>query len=338
MLVVLEQLNIEFAWPLAFLALPLPLLAYWLLPGAKTNQQRALLVPDTSRYKALSVGAGVGRRGVLSLLLLTIMWFALVGATARPQYLDEPLGVPITGRDLMLSIDISGSMNEEDLYAGNARVTRMAVVKTVASDFVARRTGDRIGLIMFGSNAYVQSPLTHDHETIQHFLDEATVGLAGRSTAIGDAIGLGVKRLRERESDSRVLILLTDGENSEGAVDPIDAARLAADNQIRVHTIGVGSESGGSLFGRALGMRRSELDEQTLIEISEITGGQYFRARDQKELENIYLEIDQIEPTDLDVEDFRPLRELFAWPLAAALLFSLIWALAQFLRGAGKNG
>ncbi len=330
--------SFNFAWPLAFLTIPLPLLAYWLLPRQRSNQDRALLVPDTGRFDAVVAEGQLHGRNLLRILLLIVMWLALVTATARPQYFDEPLGIPITGRDLMLCIDISGSMREEDLYAGNARVTRMAVVKQVARDFVARRTGDRIGLIMFGSNAYVQSPLTHDHETVQHFLDEAVVGLAGRSTAIGDAIGLGVKRLRDRESDARVLILLTDGENSEGAVDPLDAARLAADSNIKVHTIGVGSESSGGLFGRALGFQRSELDERTLKEIASITGGEYFRARDQKELENIYKEIDRIEPTDLDEKDFRPLRELFVWPLALALAFNLLWALTIINRKPVSRG
>jgi len=294
-----------------------------------------LRVPDVAPYKSLVSGSARTSRGIVSALLLLLMWACLIFAAARPQTFGEPLGVPITGRDLMLCIDISGSMNESDLYSGNLPATRMSVVKKVAQDFVSRRTGDRIGLIMFGTKAYVQSPLTHDHESVQHFLDEARVGLAGRSTAIGDAIGLGVKRLRERPAEARVLVLLTDGENSEGAVDPIEAARLAADNDIRVHTIGVGSESSGSLIGRALGMQNSELDETTLKAIAKQTGGQYFRARDQQELEQIYRSIDKLEPTEMDDIEFRPLRELFAWPLALALLFNVTWvALRRLMAGA----
>ncbi len=330
--------NIEWAWPWFFYLLPLPLLAYFLLPRASAVVQRALRVPDLSPYKTLSAGTVKSGRGIISALLLTLMWCALVVASARPQTFGDPLGVPITGRDLMLCIDISGSMNETDLYSGNSRATRMSVVKYVAQDFVSRRVGDRIGLIMFGSQAYVQSPLTHDHETVQHFLDEARVGLAGRSTAIGDAIGLGVKRLRERPAESRVLVLLTDGENSEGAVDPLDAARLAADNDIRVHTIGVGSESAGGLVGRAFGMRNSELDEQTLQAIAAQTGGQYFRARDQRELEEIYRAIDKLEPTQLDDVEFRPLRELFAWPLGLALLLNVCWVGLRKLMGGAARG
>lgn len=330
--------SIEWAWPWALFALPFPIIAYLLLPRASRTQGRALRVPDLEPYQTLQAGDSVQGRGLIGVLLLVLMWLALVTAAARPQIFGEPQGVPLTGRDLMLCIDISGSMNETDLYAGNSRASRMSVVKHVASDFVSRRTGDRIGLIMFGTNAYVQSPLTHDHKTVQHFLDEARVGLAGRSTAIGDAIGLGVKRLRDRPAESRVLILLTDGENSEGAVDPIEAAQVAAENNIRVHTIGVGSDSAGGFLGRALNVRNSELDERTLQRIASLTGGQYFRARDQQELQQIYRAIEKLEPTDMDDADFRPLRELFAWPLGTALFLHILWlVLRRFTVGAGHD-
>jgi len=196
--------SIEWAWPWVFFLLPLPVLAYLLLPRATVVLQRALRVPDVTPYESLASGQAKTGRGIISALLLLLMWACLIFAAARPQSFGEPLGVPITGRDLMLCIDISGSMNETDLYSGNLPATRMSVVKNVAQDFVSRRAGDRIGLIMFGTKAYVQSPLTHDHESVQHFLSEARVGLAGRSTAIGDAIGLGVKRLRERPAEARV--------------------------------------------------------------------------------------------------------------------------------------
>ncbi len=304
------------AWPYVWFALPLPLLAWFALPRRRGVTGRALRVPDLSPYEDFVEDASKSSHR-FSLLLLSLMWVLLVAATARPQSFGDPLQVPVNGRDLMLCIDISGSMNEPDIYAGNQRATRMAVVKAVARGFVAERTGDRIGLIMFGSNAYVQTPLTLDHKTVQHFLDEATVGLAGRSTAIGDAIGLGVKRLRSRPEASRVLILLTDGENSAGVVDPIEAASLAAQNDIRIHTIGIGSGRRG----------RNELDERSLTEIATVTGGRYFRARNQQELETIYGEIDRLEPTDDDGEQYRPLLEWYQWPLAGALICSLLWAL-----------
>lgn len=320
--------NIIWAWPWVFALLPLPVLIYWLAPARATPDQRALRVPDVGRYTQLTSADAVGgKRNWLRIAVLVLAWIALLMATARPQTFGDPIGVPISGRDLMLCIDISGSMRETDLYAGNNRATRMAVVKQVAKEFVARRTGDRIGLIMFGSQAYVQTPLTHDHKTVQHFLEEATVGLAGRSTAIGDAIGLAVKRLRDRPDASRVVILLTDGENSAGIVDPIEAARLAAENDIRIHAIGVGSDPRGSQFNVPFGTRRSELDETTLKAISDATGGQYFRARNQQELSNIYKEIDRLEPTEREVDEFRPLSERFVWPLGLALTLSILWTI-----------
>jgi len=270
------SVELEFLLPLAFFALPIPLLVA-LLFRVRAENQRALYLPAT-----LDAIAGKGadsrvRAPRMAWLFALLAWCCLVFAAARPQWVGPPIGSPISGRDLMMCIDISGSMNESDLYSGNAAYTRIDVVRELASDFVQQRTGDRVGLIMFGSQAYVQTPLTFDHQTVAHFIREAQVGLAGRSTAIGDAIGLGVKRLRERPVESRVLVLLTDGANSAGVVDPLEAARVANESDIRIHTIGVGSErSGGSILGFPVPARRSELDETTLIKIAELTGGQYF--------------------------------------------------------------
>ena len=325
--------TITWLFPWVFLLLPLPLLVYRYAPVKHSPSGRALLVPNVASYSQFTDTVSRTRgAGWIRPLLLGLVWVALLTSAARPQHFGDPIGVPVSGRDLMLGIDISGSMREADLYAGNTRATRMAVVKQVAKDFVARRAGDRVGLIMFGSQAYVQTPLTHDHDTVQHFLDEATVGLAGRSTAIGDAIGLAVKRLRDKPDATRVLILLTDGANSAGVIEPIAAAKLAADSDIRIHSIGVGSEGRDSLMNSAFGTRRSELDETTLRAVSEATGGQYFRARNQQELANIYLEIDKLEPTELESEEYRPLQELFTWPLAIALVLSILWVLSGWLR------
>ena len=315
--------NLSLAWPYLLLALPLPLLVYFLVPPYSGRGRRALLVPDTSPFKNLAHSKTAGGFSWMMLLAL-LVWILAVLASARPQWLGEPVSSQVTGRDLMLSIDISGSMRETDLFEGDRQLSRMEVVRKVGSDFISRRTGDRVGLIMFGSQAYVQTPLTFDHETVQHFLGEAQIGLAGRSTAIGDAIGLGVKRLRDRPEQTRVLILLTDGANSAGVVQPLEAAQVAAANQIRIHTIGVGSEPRGFSGFRT---QRSELDEETLQEIASVTGGQYFRARNVRELEQIYSTIDTIEPVESDEEIFRPLKELFHWPLGLSLFASalLLW-------------
>ncbi|MBX2824625.1 MAG: VWA domain-containing protein [Gammaproteobacteria bacterium] len=312
-----------FAWPWILVLLPLPLLIWWIVPALSSTSRRALRVPSLERFNRLHSEARAGSMGNLRWWLVLLAWCLLVVATARPQWLGEPISSAVSGRDLMLGIDISGSMAEEDLYAGGTPQTRMDVVRRVGRDFISRRTGDRIGLIMFGSQAYVQTPLTFDHKTVQHFLGEAVVGLAGRSTAIGDAIGLAVKRLRDRPQESRVLILLTDGANSAGVVEPMDAARVAAENAIRIHTIGVGAQPEDVRARFGFRVQRSELDEQTLKSIAELTGGRYFRARDARELEAIYQAIDQIEAIDMDDQLFRPLREMFTWPLALAILLLL---------------
>lgn len=316
------------ALPWALIALPVPLLVRWLIPAAKTKSQRALLVPELARFSRIEAGGMTRTRTSWLWWLALLCWILLVCAVARPQWLGEPVTSVVSGRDLMLCIDISGSMDEEDLYTGGTPRTRMDVVRTVGQDFIGRRAGDRIGLIMFGSQAYVQTPLTFDHSTVQHFLSEATVGLAGRQTAIGDAIGLGVKRLRDRPQESRVLILLTDGANSAGVVDPIEAANVAASNGIRIHTIGVGADAQGVQSRFGLNIQRSELDEKTLQQISTTTGGRYFRARNVAELESIYGIIDQIEVIENDDQLFRPLTELYPWPLGLALSGSVLLALA----------
>ncbi len=318
--------GIHWAWPLALLAWPLPLLLAWLLPSYKVTGARALLVDNPASWQS---HANAPRVTWLQRILLILMWTFLLIAVMRPQTFADVVDLPDSGRDLLMAVDISGSMREQDLYLNNRPVTRMAVVKAVAEDFIERRTGDRVGLILFGSQAYVQTPLTEDHKTVQYFLRDASIGLAGRSTAIGDAIGLSVKRLRERDAETRVLVLLTDGENTAG-VNPMEAARLAAANDVRIYTIGIGG-TGSSRLG--FGLQRQELDERSLRAVAEVTGGQYFRARDVSELEAIYADIDALEPTDEIDDGFRPRHERFAWPLSAALLLSFVWALLKLPRG-----
>lgn len=320
-------MGVHWAWPLALLAWPLPLLLMWFLPRYKSSGARALLVDNPGVW---SSRAGNSPVTFLQRCLLAIMWTFLVIAVARPQTFSDAISLPDSGRDLMMAVDISGSMREQDIALNNRPVTRMAVVKAVGEDFIARRAGDRVGLILFGSQAYVQTPLTEDHETVQYFLRDAAIGLAGRSTAIGDAIGLAVKRLREREADTRVLVLLTDGENTAG-VRPLEAAQLAADNNVRIYTIGIGAGSSSNI---GYGLRRQELDERSLTAVAEATGGQYFRARNANELEAIYADIDALEPTEELNEGFRPRHERFAWPLGASLLISMLWGFTRLSSGA----
>jgi Ca-activated chloride channel family protein len=322
---------LELVWPLALLLLPLPWLVWRLWPAANT-EQAALRAPFYRAWEELQAfgASGITSNSRWAALLLCCTWLALVLALTRPTWLGDAVSLPASGRDLLLAVDISGSMQVDDMQIGQNRVQRIDAVKLVLGEFIERRRGDRLGLILFGSNAYLQAPLTFDSNTVKRFLMEAQLGFAGRETAIGDAIGLAVKRLRDRPAESRVLILLTDGANTSGEVQPAEAAQVAADNGIRIHAIGIGAESMTvpGLFGSSFGARTinpsSELDEATLSTLAEKTGGRYFRARDPAELVEIYRLLDLLEPVEQDATTYRPRTSLYHWPLAFALTCSLL--------------
>ncbi len=314
---------IHFEWPLLILALPLPLLVRWLLPAELPAEQAALKVPFLDDF-------GSGETKVVTqakqwpLLLAALAWLCLVLACMRPQWMGEPIEQAVSGRDLMLAVDLSGSMEAEDFIVEDRRVDRLTATKNVASEFISRRAGDRLGLILFGTQAYLQTPLTFDRATVITLLNESALGLAGENTAIGDAIGLAVKRLRKQKTESRVLILLTDGANTAGEVKPLKAAELAADNHLKIYTIGIGADEMiiRSFFGSRKVNPSSDLDEKTLKAIAEKTGGRYFRARNTEELNKIYQLLDELEPVEKDKQYFRPKTELYHWPLAIALMFA----------------
>lgn len=321
---------LELTWPWVLAALPLPYLVYRLATRAP-RQDAALYVPFFSMLSRLQSDGDSSARGQgLSVALCVIIWILLVIAGARPQWLGDPVQLPSTGRDLMLSVDISGSMEAQDMVIGNRQVSRIAVVKQVISDFVERREGDRLGLILFAAHAYIQAPLTFDRETVGTLLEEADIGIIEESaTAIGESIGLSVKHLRTRPENSRVLILLTDGVNNSGEIDPQQAGRLAAMEGIKIYTIGIGADQviQRSFFGARAINPSAELDEAVLTEIAEATGGRYFRARDVNDLVEIYEELDRLEAIDQDEQTYRPTKVLFYWPLGSALLLSFLLAL-----------
>jgi len=283
---------------------------------------QALKVP----WYQVVVGSKAGwmKRPMLA-LAAALVWILLVAAAARPQWIGEIDSMPITGRDLLLAVDISGSMDTQDMVWENRAVNRLVVVKNVAGEFIQRRRGDRVGLVLFGSRAYLQTPLTFDTETTAALLDESEIGLAGRETAIGDAIGLAVKRLRQDAASERVLILLTDGANTSGEVQPLQAAEFAAREGLTVYTVGVGADEMmvQDFFGSRVVNPSADLDEDTLREIAERTGGVYFRARDAEGLAEIYRLLDKLEPVESDEESVRPVDELFYWPLGLAYLLAL---------------
>lgn len=321
---------LSFEWPWLFVLLPLPLLLYLLVPRANI-QQAAIRVPFFQQLSGLGYSPSHPLRGRIGrLLLLALVWCGVISAAANPVWWGEPITLPSSGRDILLAVDISGSMKVRDMEVHNQQASRIAVVKSVLDEFIQRRTGDRIGLVLFGSQAYVQAPLTFDRNTVAQFLREAQIGFAGEQfTAIGDAIGLSVKRLRARPGDRHVMVLLTDGSNNSGEVKPVPAARLAADNDVVIYTVGVGADEMliPGPFGGRFGARQvnpsADLDEKTLEEIAELTGGRYFRARNPGQLEEIYQLLDQLEPVEDSEKTFRPQKFLFFWPLGAALLACL---------------
>lgn len=315
----------EFAWPWLFLLAPLPWLLRLLLPAADSGEA-ALQVGFLGELEALA-----GRRARVHLpnwrqqAPFLLIWTLLLIAAARPQWVGEPLPIPASGRDLLIAVDVSGSMGYTDMQWQGEEVNRLTLVKHLLGDFIEGRQGDRVGLILFGSQAYLQAPLTFDRRTVRTWLDEALIGIAGKNTAIGDAIGLAVKRLRERPAQSRVLVLVTDGANTGGEIDPDTAAGLAADEQITLYTIGIGADPEQSgvlgLFGVNPGL---DLDEPMLRAIADRTGGEYFRARDSEELQRIGAVLDRLEPVAQDATLTRPAQVLYPWPLGLAVLLSLL--------------
>jgi len=326
------------AWPWMLLALPLPLLARALLAPVTESQEAGLKVPSFKGFAVLTNRSEVEQLLNWRVWLAIIAWALLVLAAARPERIGDELDVPVSGRNLMLAVDLSGSMDAKDFELGNRRVDRLTATKAVASDFIARRKGDRIGLILFGERAYLQVPLTLDRETVNILLMEAFIGLAGEKTAIGDAITLAVKRIHDQEAvgDEQILIVLTDGANTAGEIDPIKAAELAQQIGLRIYTIGIGAEQMmvSSITGGLRPVNPSaDLDEETLTRIAAITGGQYFRAKDTAGLQDIYRLLDEMEPVAEPEAGFRPVKSLYYWPLGGAFVLTVFLCVMGLLQG-----
>ncbi len=310
----------HFLWPWVFALLPLPWLLRMLLPGAANGNDAALRVPYLKDFVLQTDAIEKTRQSSFyrwPLFIYTLAWISLLAATARPQWIGDTIELPVSGRDLMMAIDLSGSMQQP--FNHNFRsVTKLQATKIVAGNFIEKRVGDRIGLILFGDQAYVQAPLTFDRTTVRTLLVESFINLAGKATAIGDAIGLAVKRLPDTGGADKVLILLTDGVNNAGVIKPRKAAELAAKKGMKIYTIGIGNR------------RSRDLNEETLKAVAEITGGRYFRAYNIEQLEEIYQLLDELEPVERDTQSYRPTWSLFYWPLAIALALSGILGLARW--------
>jgi Ca-activated chloride channel family protein len=262
-----------------------------------------------------------------------LMWLFLVLALARPQWLGDPIELPSKGRDLMLAVDLSGSMQIEDMVINGKNVDRFTLIQSVLKEFIERRNGDRLGLILFADHAYLQAPLTQDRRSIATFLADAQIGLVGKQTAIGEAIALAVKRFDQVSESNRVLILLTDGSNNAGNIEPEVAADIAARRNVTIYTVGVGAEfmERRTIFGKERVNPSMDLDEAQLQKLATMTNGYYFRAKNSDELAKIYQKIDQLEPVSREPLSYRPKSELFYLPLLAALLVSLWISLSQII-------
>lgn len=327
-------MGFEFYWPWMVLLLGLPFLVQWLWPRSDPEQaelagrQDTLLHPALEQLQASFTGfrphSSISSR--MYRVSATVLWICLTLTMMRPQWLEPYTETRAEGYDLMLAVDTSHSMEALDFTVNNAQVTRMAVLKGVLNKFISGREGDRVGLLIFGSQAYTIAPLTYDLEAVRQQLAEVVPNIAGQGTAMGDAIGLGIKKLRERPAGSRVLILVADGDNNAGVMTPLDAARLAAQYGIRIYVIGVGSTQAsvqiiedGQLTARDdLGM-----DETALREVAAVTDGAYFRATDTSALEEIYSLIDTLEKSRAESRTVLIPHPLYIWPLGLALLLML---------------
>ncbi len=316
--------NIEFVWWWMLCLIPLPFAIYKLLPS---KQHRSPI------YLPALPQAGNGQRPkqVFVKLLAVLIWLLLLVAAARPVWFGDPVTATPKHRDLMLVVDLSSSMSQEDMQQGDQYIDRLSAVKQVLNDFIAKRQGDRLGLVLFADHAYLQTPLTLDRHTISEQLKRTILRLIGNRTAIGEGIGLATKTFIDGDAPQRVMILLSDGSNTAGVLDPIQAAKIAKKYHATIYTIGVGA---GEMTVRGLLMDRTintaqDLDEETLKQIADITGGQYFRARNSQDLATIYDTINQLEPVSVANQTWRPQTEWFGLPLALALLFSVILAVLR---------
>ena len=316
----------DFAWPWVIALLPLPWLARrWLRPAAPG---RALHLP----HAGLELGASaLGRAGGYAPWMLALAWLCLIAAAARPQWVGPPQSDMRSGRSMMLAVDLSGSMHTDDMRLAGQPVSRFGAVKAIANDFISRRSGDEMGLVLFGTRAFLVTPLTYDLSAVRAQLDGAAVTLAGTETAIGDAIAVAIKRLAALPQQARVLILLTDGVNNAGSISPDEAAKAAKAAGVRIYTIGIGAtrmEIPG-FFGSQMVNPSADLDVTMLTRIADETGGRFFRATDSAQLAGAYQAINALEPMPQQGPPLRPRRDLFRWPLGAGLVLIALVALGR---------
>ncbi|MGB5625065.1 MAG: VWA domain-containing protein [Woeseiaceae bacterium] len=324
---------LELAYPWALLALPLPLLAWWLLPPQR-ERVSALRIPFFEQIVAAAgsearAGAVVMRRRWLQMVMAVIVWSLLILGLAKPEWVGEPIVRTEAARDIMLAIDLSGSMDYRDFPGEDGEpVTRFNAVQRVVDRFVAARESDRIGLIVFGTKAYVQLPFTRDLDTARALVELMEVGMAGPQTALGDSIGLAIRSFESSEVDDRLLILLTDGNDTASTMTPINAADIAKLNGVAIYTIGIGNV-------QATGEDR--VDFEVLDDIATRTGGEFFNAEDEAALDAVYRRIDETAAAEVRTQSWRPRESRVHWPAGIATVLAL-FAYAALLLGSRRKG
>ncbi|NOD91415.1 VWA domain-containing protein [Ruegeria sp. HKCCD4884] len=310
----------SFAAPWVFVLLPLPALVYWLAPPHREKSSSIRIPFFRHVAKAAGVeprsGSVIPRRAAFQTGTVVVIWCLLIFAMARPEKLGEPVVVEKSARDVVLALDISGSMDQRDFTSSDGAPTqRLAAVKDVLRQFIAERQGDRMALIIFGTRAFVQAPFTEDLNSLNGFLEQTQVGMAGPNTALGDAIGLGIRTFESSEVDQRLMIVLSDGADTSSRMTPVNAAAIAAEKGVVIYTVGVGDPD-------ASGEDRVDLD--ALKDITDRTGGAYFFANDQDALAKTYARIDELNPRIVETQSYRPRESLAHYPLGLVVVLMLM--------------
>jgi len=318
-------MHFEIAYKWVFFLAPLPLLVYALLPALR-KRRMALITPSFTRAAELSDqkpthSAWITRRNFFGWLTLALCWLSLLAAASSPRFVGEPEKKTKLARSFLIAADISFSMAERDWVVDGKRMSRWEAVRGIMKDFVKERKSDQMGLVMFATHAYLQSPLTSDLETINWLLDETEVGMAGQMTSIGEAIGFSIKVFRDDTLKQKVLLLLTDGVDSGNDIAPLDAAQAARKDSIIIYTLGIGKARGSGGYN---------IDEKGLTELASITGGKYFNAMNEGQLKNVYAELNKLEPIKFEDEQYKPVELLYYYPLLAAVGFGLLF---HFING-----
>ena len=316
----------EFLWPFNIFALLLPFIVrYFMKPLPPKNGEQALRVPFFKVFQNQSTARIYSRSG-FAVFLFILGWFCLIISSMRPVTYEDVVDLPVNGRQLMLVLDVSGSMEQRDFVWNNRQTTRLNAVQNMAFDFIKNRTGDAVGLTIFGTEAYLYAPLTLDTKTVAQMLKEIGVGIAGDRTAIGDALLVALKQMKDIPSDKKVIILLSDGSANAGIIHPEEAIEMAKQMGVKIYTIGMGSDGkivNDFFFPRQINLS-ADLDEALLKKIASDTGGNYFRVKKSEDLRKVYDELNKVEPTQMDGQMIRPQKELFWIPLLCAMILFFV--------------